>query len=146
MSIACLIPYEIDPFKRAEFARYAAGWGRIIPTGAFGVALADALVAAKALKFGGDDFTLTLGPRARVVFRTIAIGVDELATGSRPLVRSCTDWPERREHLAGALGAALATACLERGWVTRKRGSRVLGFTNAGQRAFGRQTGLRSSD
>ena len=31
MSIACLIRYEIDPFKRAEFARYAAEWGRIIP-------------------------------------------------------------------------------------------------------------------
>lgn len=31
MSIACFIRYEIDPFKRAEFARYAEEWGRIIP-------------------------------------------------------------------------------------------------------------------
>jgi len=30
-SITCLIRYEIDPFQRAEFATYAANWGRIIP-------------------------------------------------------------------------------------------------------------------
>lgn len=31
MALTCFIRYEIDPFKRAEFARYAAEWGRIIP-------------------------------------------------------------------------------------------------------------------
>ncbi len=30
-SITCLIRYEIDPQQRAEFATYAANWGRIIP-------------------------------------------------------------------------------------------------------------------
>ena len=30
-SITCLIRYEIDPAQRAEFAAYAANWGRIIP-------------------------------------------------------------------------------------------------------------------
>jgi hypothetical protein len=31
MTIACLIRYQIDPFQRQAFARYAAAWGRIIP-------------------------------------------------------------------------------------------------------------------
>lgn len=31
MSIACLIRYEIDPFQRENFERYAANWGVIIP-------------------------------------------------------------------------------------------------------------------
>lgn len=31
MPIACLIRYEIDPYKRADFVRYAEEWGRIIP-------------------------------------------------------------------------------------------------------------------
>lgn len=31
MSIACLIRYEIDPFQRDAFARYARAWSRIIP-------------------------------------------------------------------------------------------------------------------
>ncbi len=107
--------------------------------GALGVAIADALVAAKALKVSGEDFALTLGPRARVVFGKLDINVDELAAGARPLLRSCTDWTERREHLAGALGAALATAFLERGWVKRKPGSRALRITDPGHRFFKKQ-------
>lgn len=29
--ITCFICYEIDPFKRAEFAEYARNWGQAIP-------------------------------------------------------------------------------------------------------------------
>ncbi len=31
MTIACIIRYEIDPFQREEFRRYAENWGRTIP-------------------------------------------------------------------------------------------------------------------
>ena len=29
--LACFIRYQIDPFQREEFKRYAENWGRIIP-------------------------------------------------------------------------------------------------------------------
>lgn len=29
--LTCCIRYEIDPFKRAEFERYALNWGQAIP-------------------------------------------------------------------------------------------------------------------
>jgi len=31
MTITCIIRYEIDPFQRDEFKKYAENWGRIIP-------------------------------------------------------------------------------------------------------------------
>ncbi|SHM30347.1 NIPSNAP protein [Duganella sacchari] len=31
MAITCFIRYEIDPFQREAFRRYAENWGRIIP-------------------------------------------------------------------------------------------------------------------
>ena len=31
MPLTCFIRYQIDPFQRAEFERYAEAWGRIIP-------------------------------------------------------------------------------------------------------------------
>jgi hypothetical protein len=31
MTIACLIRYQIDPFQREAFQKYAEAWGRIIP-------------------------------------------------------------------------------------------------------------------
>lgn len=31
MTITCFIRYQIDPFQREDFRRYAENWGRIIP-------------------------------------------------------------------------------------------------------------------
>lgn len=31
MTITCFIRYQIDPFQREAFRRYAENWGRIIP-------------------------------------------------------------------------------------------------------------------
>ena len=31
MSITCFIRYQIDPFQRTAFRRYAQTWGRVIP-------------------------------------------------------------------------------------------------------------------
>jgi hypothetical protein len=31
MAIACFIRYQIDPFQKDEFRKYAENWGRIIP-------------------------------------------------------------------------------------------------------------------
>jgi hypothetical protein len=31
MTITCIIRYEIDPFQRDEFKKYAENWGHIIP-------------------------------------------------------------------------------------------------------------------
>src|SRR5256885_3702268 len=31
MRITCFIRYQIDPFQREEFKKYAENWGRIIP-------------------------------------------------------------------------------------------------------------------
>ena len=31
MPITCLIRYQIDPFQREDFKRYAETWGRVIP-------------------------------------------------------------------------------------------------------------------
>ena len=31
MTVTCFIRYQIDPFQRDEFKKYAENWGRIIP-------------------------------------------------------------------------------------------------------------------
>jgi len=31
MTITCFVRYQIDPFQREDFKRYAQNWGRIIP-------------------------------------------------------------------------------------------------------------------
>jgi DNA-binding transcriptional ArsR family regulator len=66
----------------------------------------------------------------------IGLGVDlEQARGAkRRYCRSCIDWTERRPHISGAVGAALAVAFLERQWIARIPDSRALTITVAGRR------------
>jgi DNA-binding transcriptional ArsR family regulator len=98
--------------------------------GALGVAVCDALLAAGALVPDGDD-AYALGPAAGEAFA--AIGVTPPAPARRAYARPCLDWSERRPHLAGTLGAAVAETLLARHWVARVRGSRALLVTDAGR-------------
>jgi hypothetical protein len=59
-----------------------------------------------------------------------------VAAGRRPLARGCLDWTERREHLAGAGGAAICAHLLARGWVTRVGSGRAVRVTPAGTTAL----------
>lgn len=50
----------------------------------------------------------------------------------RPLLRLCLDWTERRHHLGGRFGAALASALFEAGYLRRRSGERVVDATPRG--------------
>ena len=63
-------------------------------------------------------------------------------TSRRPLFRCCTDWTERRPHLAGALGAALLRHYQEDGWLVAVRDSRKLDVTPRGRERFVRLVGV----
>ncbi|MFD7923657.1 ArsR/SmtB family transcription factor [Streptomyces sp. NPDC059740] len=83
-----------------------------------------------------------LGPHAPQVLAELGVDLAaETASASRrPLLRFCVDWSEQRHHLAGRLGAAVATALLDGGWAVRVPGTRALRLTGDGERgltAFG---------
>jgi hypothetical protein len=104
--------------------------------GKLGVGIADALVASKALRLLGTGFVVTrLG---ETVLDELEIDLDALRNERRPLARACTDWTERRPHIAGALGAALLTRFIASRWVERIAGDRSLRVTPAGARALER--------
>ena len=65
-----------------------------------------------------------------------AMGIETHESRRRAVCRPCLDWSERRDHLAGTLGAALLEKCYDEGWAKRMKGTRVVQFTPAGERAF----------
>ena len=109
--------------------------------GQLGVAIGDALVANGMLRLRDGEFALA--PSGRRWFARFGIELGALERGRRPLLRSCIDWTERREHLGGALGAALASHLIERDWLRRERGARTLLVTTAGRSGLRRTIGLR---
>src|SRR5215813_522660 len=92
--------------------------------GVTGVAVTEALAAREAI--GERDGTWVLGAAGAEVFDEVGIDVSEVPTRTRPLLRPCMDWTERRHHLAGGLGAAVAAELTRRGWVRRQDGSRIV--------------------
>jgi DNA-binding transcriptional ArsR family regulator len=87
--------------------------------GRLGVVLTDALIARGIVTpdFAPGD----LSPLER-------LGIEMPPGSSRPSVRPCLDWTERRHHVAGALPAAFTRRLFELNWVqrtTQHRGVRV---------------------
>ncbi len=104
--------------------------------GRLGVGLLEA-----SLRLGWFDPGLHLTPEGHGAFDHLGVDVAAV-TSRRPLTRTCPDWTERRPHLAGALGAALATELLNRRWITRRPRTRGLAVTADGVHAFHRIWGV----
>jgi DNA-binding transcriptional ArsR family regulator len=102
--------------------------------GRLGVALTDAMNRQEHIVLSEDGGVIT---RAGEKFLTdFGVLLEDAKRGRRTFCRPCIDWSERRLHLAGALGAALAERCLELGWVARVRGSRALKISAEGHSGF----------
>lgn len=103
--------------------------------GQLGVALADRFVTAGWIDPG---ITAVTAAGADAFAEHFGIDVSVPPTTRRPVLRACPDWTEKREHIAGALGAQVADAALTRGWVIRKPDSRGLTITQEGLDTFQR--------
>ncbi|MFQ0813249.1 ArsR family transcriptional regulator [Brucella anthropi] len=83
----------------------------------------------------GNEPVLT--EKGKSFFCCLGVDVSHLEQGKRPVCRHCLDWSERRNHLGGALGAALLNHFLSQGWARREEG-RVIAFSPKGAQAFSR--------
>ena len=105
--------------------------------GRLGVGLADSLTEGDYVALSADGGEVT--DRGRHFLREFGA---EAAEGKRAFCRPCLDWSERRPHIAGRLGAAIATRCLDLQWIERQRDSRALTITPGGIRGFAETFGI----
>ena len=108
--------------------------------GRVGVGVTDALVARRALILGDGSYALTRQGEDLLV--RLGADVASAREGRRAFARVCIDWSERRPHLAGALGAAVADALFANGWLKHCPNDRTLTVTPAGAAGLGRELGI----
>jgi len=99
--------------------------------GRLGVALADSLSTHGHIELSPEGGAVTDSGMAFLA----DFGVDLAAagrSGGRVFCRPCLDWSERRLHVGGVLGAALAKRCLELDWIRRAEASRAINVTPPG--------------
>ena len=102
--------------------------------GRLGVALTDSLLKRRYLRRVETDFRL--GPKGRAFLEELGVDVADAEGQRRHFARCCLDWSERRPHLGGALGAALAARLVAAKWLRRERRSRKVLVTPSGATAL----------
>ena len=98
--------------------------------GELGVTITEGLIARRALRHRGDDFTLTRS--GSHLLDDLGVEVASARSRNRRFAVACLDWTERRSHLAGALGAEMCEAFFAQGWVRRIGSGREAAATEAG--------------
>lgn len=110
--------------------------------GALGVALTQALIDKGLIQQHDEAYEVTEPGECWLD----AFGIDrlQLQNQRRIFAAICLDWSERRPHLAGALGAAIAQRLFELKWIRRVDRSRAVKVTDFGRSGLKRELGLES--
>ncbi|MFY1827120.1 ArsR/SmtB family transcription factor [Myxococcus fulvus] len=138
-ALSILVPTRQSTVRVPEPLRFARTCYDHL-AGTLGVTLADALEQRGLVEAGDDSYALT--PEGARFITKWGVDVDALSQGRRAFARRCLDWSERRAHIGGALGAALADHLFARRWIARRPEGRGVRLTVEGRRGFDRELGL----
>jgi DNA-binding transcriptional ArsR family regulator len=108
--------------------------------GRLAVAMTQAFIDQRWLFEDGLSYHLTDLGQTR--FTELGVDLNSLKRSGRTVARPCLDWSERRNHLAGELGRAVADCLFENRWIRRVGSSRVLQLTEFGENELRRQLGV----
>jgi hypothetical protein len=140
MNVAALAPPRLRPMSKTVAAMRTARLCYDHCAGCLGVGLADALCERGHIELSDDGGVVTAeGER---FFARFGIDLEALQRQKRIFCKPCLDWSERRPHLAGALGAALARRLMALGWTERVRDTRALRIAPMGARGLRETFGL----
>jgi DNA-binding transcriptional ArsR family regulator len=142
-SLQRIAPRQSIRSLRAASTAHALNYARFCYdhlAGRLAIELVDAMTTAGLILLTEDQFELT--EQGISWFGDLGIDIAALRAARRLFARACLDWSERRPHLAGATGAALAGRFLELGWIERTAHSRAVTLTPAGRVQLRRTLGI----
>jgi DNA-binding transcriptional ArsR family regulator len=108
--------------------------------GLLGVGLAERMVARELVVLGDEAGEVT--PAGMDFLSELGVDLSAARAKRRVFCRPCLDWTERRSHIGGAVGAALARRCFDLKWIERIGSSRAVAITPVGRRGLLEQFGL----
>jgi DNA-binding transcriptional ArsR family regulator len=134
MVVAVSGPPRFRPPSRidAEMRRARTCYDHL--AGELGVALTDSMIARGLLVLDADAGELTTD--GEKFLGRLGADLTASARSRRAFCRPCLDWSERRPHLAGRVGAALAGLAFARDWIRRRPCDRSVEITEDGLAAF----------
>jgi DNA-binding transcriptional ArsR family regulator len=102
--------------------------------GKIGVALTDSLLEQKIILNKNDVFEISSD--GKKWFSDFGINLEEAQKQKRIFLKPCLDWSERRNHLAGSVGAMLLNKMITEDWIRKTKNSRAIIITGKGEKGF----------
>jgi DNA-binding transcriptional ArsR family regulator len=134
MNVALTGPPRFQPKSRLDDKMRHARTCYDHIAGVLGVGLAEAMTARDFVVLGDEAGEVTAS--GMEFFNQLGVDLAAAKSKRRVFCRPCLDWTERRPHIGGAVGAALARRCFDLKWIERVRDTRALAVTPAGHRAL----------
>jgi DNA-binding transcriptional ArsR family regulator len=101
--------------------------------GSLGTGLLATMLRKGWLQDDAEPKQLALTSRGSKALQQFGVDVEGTLGKRRQFACRCLDWSERRDHLGGALGAALAQELQERRWIERRKHTREVRVTATGE-------------
>lgn len=102
--------------------------------GQLGVSVTYALLEKSYIQQADEQYILTTS--GTVWLEDMGVDIPALHKKRRKFAYTCLDWSERRFHIGGALGSAIADVFFDKVWVKRLPHSRALQVTSIGQQGL----------
>ena len=102
--------------------------------GELGVKITEALIEKEIVYL--EDGLYAVTEKGKEWFIQFGINIEEANTKRRLFAKPCLDWSERRYHMSGWLGSAIATRFLDNGWITKAEKGRAVQLTPKGINAL----------
>jgi DNA-binding transcriptional ArsR family regulator len=134
MNVALAGPPRFQPRSKTDDQMRQARTCYDHLAGQLGVGIADKLIAHEHVILGAEAGEVTEAGTAFLA--RLGVDLSNARAKRRVFCRPCVDWTERRTHIGGAVGAALAQRCFELKWLERVRDGRALKITPAGRRGL----------
>lgn len=108
--------------------------------GELGVALTEAFMDKGFLHAHEEVYEVTAP--GQEWFNRLGIENRQLQKKPQNFAKVCLDWSERKPHLGGSLGSAVAHQLFARGWIVRVEGSRAVKLTQPGKLQLQSELGI----
>lgn len=133
-SMASLIPPKIpqkkSPERHSPIKHCRTCYDHL--AGKMGVAVAESLLEQKIILDSDNKFEVSL--EGEKWFSDFGINLKDLKKQRRLFLKPCLDWSERKNHIAGSLGASLLDKMIADDWLRKTKDSRAIQITGKGEK------------
>lgn len=124
------IPQKKNPEKHSPIKHCRTCYDHL--AGKIGVAVAESLLEQNIILESDNKFEVN--PEGGKWFSDFGINLEDLKKQRRLFLKPCLDWSERKNHIAGSVGASLLDKMIADDWLRKTKDSRAIQITGKGEK------------